>query len=345
MKLTEIINKIPSMFRGVVKEISQLVWENVHCTYSSVEIASTIVAASLQNKSIEYTGQYPNGDTVFERLKASLDVENIRDFVRRSRPSFRGYVKLVLAADEHDEMFYGNKDTKGVVGVKPKDGTSWAFSFLAVKIVIRDREFVVDILPLYDNKAAEHLIESLEELIRIYKINLILIDAGFRDTDLLGWIVKRGIHFITKMRTSKNLRAKDIECNEAYLYSSIYENGQYNSIPKKLYVYRFKDKKKKDYYLLSDMKDDPVWIKDTYRLRWGIETGFREVNRMEIKTTTKSAVIRLFFYVVSVMLYNLWVTIRSEVWIRLDTLRSFFIRILVGTAKVKDNTINIMGLG
>ena len=333
------------MFRGVVKGISQRLWENVRCTYSSEEIASTIVAASLQNKSIEYTGQYPNGDTVFERLKVSLNVENIREFVRQSRPSFRGHVRLKLAADEHDEMYYGDKDTEGVVGVKPKDGTSWAFSFLAVKIIVRDKEFVVDIIPLYDNKVAEHLIESLDELIKMYKVDLILIDAGFRDTDLLSWIVKNGIHFITKMRTSKNLRAQDIECNKAYLYSSIYENGQYNSIPKKLYVYRFKDKKKRDYYLLSDMKDDPEWVKDTYRLRWGIETGFREINRMEIKTTTKSAVIRLFFYVVSVILYNLWITIRSEVWIRLDVLKSFFIRILVGTAKVKGDVINIIGLG
>lgn len=202
----------------------------------------------------------------------------------------------------------------------------------------------MDLIPLYDNKVAEHTIEALAELVKLYKINTILIDAGFRDVDLLNWIVGRDIHLITRMRTSKNLRIKDIKYNKAYLYSSLYEKGTYNSICKKMFVYRFKDKKHRDYYLLSDMDEKPSWIKDTYRLRWGIETGFRDVNRMEIKTTTKNKVIRLFFYIVSVLMYNIWIEVRSESYIRLDTLRSLLIKIITDLMESRGNLLRIMGL-
>lgn len=326
----------------VVKDISKLIWQNERCLYSSEDIASVVVGASLQNKSIEYTANAPNGDTIFERLERSLTVNDLRKYVRETRPIFRGYA--TAAIDEHVEIFYGDKDTDGVIGTKPKNGSSYAFSFLAVKIIVRNKEYIVDLIPLYDNKVAEHTIEALAELVKLYKINMILIDAGFRDVDLLNWIVGRDIHLITRMRTSKNLRIKDIKYNKAYLYSSLYEKGTYNSICKKMFVYRFKDKKHRDYYLLSDMDEKPSWIKDTYRLRWGIETGFRDVNRMEIKTTTKNKVIRLFFYIVSVLMYNIWIEVRSESYIRLDTLRSLLIKIITDLMESRGNLLRIMGL-
>ena len=242
-------------------------------------------------------------------------------------------------------MFYGDKNTPGVVGTKPKDGASYAFEYLVVKAIIKNKEFVLDIIPVYDNDIAKHTIEILEELANVYKINLILADAGFRDTDLLDWITKKGIHFITRMRTSKNLRKKNIRYGKRYQYSSVYENGTYNSLGKELFVYRFRDKKRRDYYLLSDMKEKPKWMKDTYRMRWGIETGFREINRIEIKTTTKNALIRLFFYIVSVLVYNLWIEVRSNFYIRLDVLRSYLVKIIVGLMVGRGNMLRIMGLG
>ncbi len=312
--------------------------------YTNEEIVSVPVTACLQNKSISYTAKYPDDAIIRERLTESLTVHKIREMIKKDRPRLRG--KVTLAFDEHDERFYGDKNTEGVIGVQPKEGTSWAFSYLAAKIITRDKEYIVDILPLYDRDLEVHTIGMMNELVKEYKIGLILIDSGFRDTKLFELIVGLNIHFITKLRTSKNLREKNIPCNTAIGYASIYEKGTYNSVGKELFVYRLRNKKGEEYYLISDKKDDAATIKDEYRSRWGIETGFREVNRMEIKTTTKNPTMRYFFYTISVLMYNIWICIRSRFpgsVIRLDFLRDVLLKTISAFMRLGGNLLQIMG--
>ena len=64
------------------------------------------------------------------------------------------------------------------------------------------------------------------------------------------------------------------------------------------------------FFLVSNMKNGLKTIRKLFKTRWNIETGFREVNRAEIKTTTRDFLVRLFFYVVSCMVYNMWRKIR-----------------------------------
>ena len=47
-----------------------------------------------------------------------------------------------------------------------------------------------------------------------------------------------------------------------------------------------------------------------YKTWWNIETGFREINRAKAKTTTPDLFVRLFLYVVSCIIYNLWMKVR-----------------------------------
>ena len=345
MKLSEIKNKIPTPLRRLVEKLALLLNDDRNDRYTNEEIVSVPVTACLQNKSINYTAKYPDDAIIRERLSESLSVNKIREMIKRDRPRLRE--KVILAFDEHDERFYGDKNTEGVIGVQPKEGTSWAFSYLAAKIITRDKEYIVDILPLYDRDLEVHTMEMMKELVKEYRIDLILIDSGFRDTKLFELIVGLNMHFITKLRTSKNLREKDILCNTAIEYVSIYEKGTYNSVGKALFVYRLRNKKGEEYYLISDKKDDATTIKDEYRSRWGIETGFREVNRMEIKTTTKDPTMRYFFYVVSVLMYNIWISIRSrfsEVVIRLDFLRDVFLKTINAFMKIRGNLLQIMGV-
>ena len=44
-------------------------------------------------------------------------------------------------------------------------------------------------------------------------------------------------------------------------------------------------------------------------MRWGIETAHRCEDKFRIPTTCKTAEVRYLFFVVSVLLYNLWVWI------------------------------------
>jgi putative transposase len=55
-----------------------------------------------------------------------------------------------------------------------------------------------------------------------------------------------------------------------------------------------------------------------YSKRWGIETSYRvKKNSFRAKTTSKNYHVRLFYFLFSVMMYNLWVIADLLIWVHL----------------------------
>jgi putative transposase len=48
-------------------------------------------------------------------------------------------------------------------------------------------------------------------------------------------------------------------------------------------------------------------VSDKYSKRWGIETAFRVQDNFIVKTTSKNYSVRLFYFLFSICLYNLWI--------------------------------------
>ena len=52
--------------------------------------------------------------------------------------------------------------------------------------------------------------------------------------------------------------------------------------------------------------DNAFKLAEDYRKRWGIETGYRVKEDVRGRTCSRNYVIRLFFQLLSILLYNLW---------------------------------------
>ncbi|HEC87580.1 MAG TPA: hypothetical protein ENI49_06950 [Thermoplasmatales archaeon] len=52
--------------------------------------------------------------------------------------------------------------------------------------------------------------------------------------------------------------------------------------------------------------DNAFKLAEDYRGRWGIETGYRMKEDVRGRTCSRNYVIRLFFQLPSILLYNLW---------------------------------------
>jgi putative transposase len=59
---------------------------------------------------------------------------------------------------------------------------------------------------------------------------------------------------------------------------------------------------------------NPRWYRETYRLRFGIETSYRQMNECRIRTCTRNPAHRLLFFAVAMLLRNLWVLLHAEVF-------------------------------
>ncbi|WP_424038155.1 transposase [Methanoregula sp.] len=90
-----------------------------------------------------------------------------------------------------------------------------------------------------------------------------------------------------------------------------------------------------------------------YSKRWGIETAYRVKKDFKPKTTSKNYVIRLFYFLFSVCLYNLWELVNVVLALveRIDSETPVIAAKLFGTilfrafGLVKSNITNCRSLG
>ncbi len=303
--ITNVKNIIPTTVRKTVADlIKPLISESRHSQYKKEQITDVLITASLMHESLETTAKEPISDTVFLRITRSY--KKLRKIIRKGRPKIDKEVDLAI--DVHDEMYHGEKK-RGIVGTKPKNGSHFAFKFLAVRIVSGNMQYIVDIIPLLKKSVTQPTINAIEELRRKYNIRYVLMDGEFYSSGLLIYLDKRGIVYVCRRKYSSALNSQDLPYKKAVLYPIKVNN---ENVQKECFVYRF-HRRKDDFYLASNMKERAGKIRKLFRIRWRIETAFREVNRFEIRTCTRSRFIRLFFYVISCVLYNIWMSIRGHV--------------------------------
>ena len=86
--------------------------------------------------------------------------------------------------------------------------------------------------------------------------------------------------------------------------------------------------------------DDPERIvsiiPEEYRYRWGIETSYRVEDGFEAKTTSRNFTLRVICFMLSIILYNLWILTRVEV----QSMTAYFFKHIV-----KMEIIIVSGLG
>jgi hypothetical protein len=246
---------------------------------------------------------------MFEKI---LDV--IFNFAKRNYNLLQ-FRKLNIAYDIHNIPYYGEKTDSYVCGDKPERGTSDFFKFLTCSVVVAGQRFILDVIPMPPAYPIEKLIE--ESIIRVKSkihINRAYLDRGFDKPRVINVLKNHKVNFIMPKIRSDTVLAwfdKSDGCPSRIIHDFII--GQKN----------------KDIAIINlILVDDEVGIKRAfitnfdiapciaYRLyewygkRWGIETGYRNLDHdFKPRTTTKNYHIRLFYFLFSCCLYNLWVLV------------------------------------
>lgn len=311
-----ISDKIPAVLMQQARKITSydLVSIGRNALYRCCDVVQTTVEAAISASSIEAKAKSADADTVFYHL-SKLSVENVENMlkshVRRAVKLTKRRVgdrKFAVAIDYTDEMFYGDRDTKGIVGTKHKKGSNYAFKYLTVSIVTNGCRFFLFAYPVFqrgDNWFyVEKTLDLLEEL--GLKTYVLLLDREFNESSTLGLLQARGYGFIVPaVQNSKFDRLKktaekfpaiarcwkvaDVETTMVMLEKDGQIYGYVTNLPEDSY--------KNDVYVLSEL----------YSKRWGIETAHRVEDNFRIYTTTKNGFVRYFFFAISVLIYNLWI--------------------------------------
>ena len=251
--------------------------------------------------------------------------DNLHRIIKQEYPetismAYSGYIKnfilkqhfglVDLIADVTSENFYGKISGFDIYPWTGKEGVKGKINFLVVGILFRNRiiPFYVVHLKLGASKA-----KFIGEAIRYcaslgLKIGKILLDRGFYSGEVINKIDAEKIHYL-------------IFAPKKALFKCMLEGTEESIVVEHEIVYNKNFTKNKIYTEIALIKDvrGYDWVFATnlsireiekyveiYKKRWNIETMFRVHDKARIQTKSKNPTLRLFYFLLGMLLVTIW---------------------------------------
>jgi len=264
----------------------------------------------------------PTGETVFSRLR-DTNVEKIKqaflDILLRVFPLLKRMLRnrmVGLAFDITEDSYYGKVEGVWIHPHCEARGSTGCFKFITVSCTGSHR-FILGSLPV---RIGADIVALVMELIKLAQkfvvIEIALFDRGFVDLRLVESLHSAGIHYQILWRKSTWTKKKFKKMKRGEV-GEVIRTGTYSHRKSKYRVkarfvllkkyMRYKKGKAYDWVFATNtrQKSQHCYI-DKYCKRWSIETVFRVLDNIQIKTTTKNEIIRYFLTMFCCLIYNLW---------------------------------------
>ncbi len=221
--------------------------------------------------------------------------------------------KHMVSIDYTYIPFYGDRSTSMVVGKKPEKGTSFGFCFATLNVIEAGRRMTLDAVPVGTFDSMDRVVERLLKTARKkIKISCVCLDRGFFSADVIKKIDSMGFKFI--MPAIRNEKIKRLMESMPVPYAiTDYEMGDctFNLVFAEGKKDREGNRMKICFATNIGAKGNNRNLAENlvfrYNKRWGIETSYRVIGDFRARTTSVNYLVRLFYFMFSVIVYNLWV--------------------------------------
>ncbi len=275
----------------------------------------------------------PDADTLLYHLKNYQDHKQLHKMfitlfeivwnMTNQSNIFDVHKKYDVAIDFTEWYYYGDRSSPMVVGKEPDRGTTKCYKFATINIVESGKRFTLLALPVgpFDNKE-QILSKLLRYAMQRIKIKWVYVDRGFFDSNAIK--VFQRFHLKYLMPATKITTVKEIL--EIVPSPSVITDFEMKDVTFNLVIVEeeLKDGKKVKRAFATNEEYDENDVKLAERLflqygrRWGVETSYRIKKHSYLpKTTSKNYLIRLFYFMFSVLLYNLWILTDILIWLAL----------------------------
>jgi putative transposase len=285
-------------------------------------------------------------------------------WLRKPKRGFRLAIDLTLIP-YHGQPFAHERE---IYRGEAKSGTTHFHAYATCYLVHRGRRFTLAFLYVQKGTPLHTVVQQLLEIVENAGIRLrvLLLDRGFFQAAVVRFLQEHRIPFLMPMILRGRNPSHPQGPSGTYVFVTHKQSGPSRYTWKgkdgqtctvSVYCVRTRNKKSRRLQTLvyaygGIRPTHAAWVRQTYRLRFGIESSYRQMNQVRIFTCTRNPLLRLFYVGVALVLRNLWVWLHlmllSELrqggrQLRLDKLRlrtmsTWLIHFIETTYDVNDAT-------
>lgn len=290
-------------------------------TYAANRIASITDACSR-------LADAPDSDTVLLRLAEQFsdrDALNrrLRGVLNASTPRVLRRGSWIIAIDTTLIPYHGLhlKQPDEIFRSQPKSGTTHFHCYATAYVVRHGLRFTIAILPVRGGTPMCDVVRELRRRIvaACVRPKLFLLDRGFNNAGVVRYLQAARQPFIMpqavhgkkpKSGPSTGLRAIRENHRTGWTTYSWKPNDGSRRVSVDLCVLRRERLDRRGHhaflYACWGVCRSPTEVYGMYRLRFGVETSYRQMNQVRIRTCSRNPALRLLFVAVALLLRNLW---------------------------------------
>jgi len=318
--------------RRTMQEVAQehLPFEADGYVSTSAMIYDVLLKAATENISIDAAcrdlEQTVGGNTLRELINEQLSVEQLRQHEDEINAALSAHLprqirkaRLQAAIDEHDEPFYGKTPDlrEYTVRSRARKGTTHFFRIVTAYVIYRQMRLtlaVAFVLPEDETVAVvRRLYERLQTL--NLRIGVLYLDRGFCSGAVISFLKehKQAAVMACTIRGKQGGTRQLCRGRKSYLTPYTFTDGTRVAMAVVATLRPDQNKKRRRKWLLFvviGLKWDPKTVCRHYRSRFGVESTYRILRRVRIKTTSRNPAFRFFVLGFALLLVNLWAFLR-----------------------------------
>jgi hypothetical protein len=312
-----------------------------NCTYTKKNIINTVIFSVSNDNFIEYStkrlqdkkGFCPSSDTVFYHLN-KLNENSVFSTFQQTNQTLLDQAKhqglfdrsMWCGLDIHKIPWYGKKKDIFVLGMERARGTSFGHGYASLECVNPGKRFTLSALPLNQFTTKKKIIGFLVNQAREHvDISRLFLDREFFNIESINMLEELSVLFVIPVKENKKISSliKEFKrkCQKSFSpYETYYtlitdytlKKGKDSATFTMVIVVESPENSDDEWDVFTYATNitvtyfNAVEIADSYRSRWGIETGYRVKENIRGKTCSPGYAIRLFLQLLSILLYNLW---------------------------------------
>ncbi|KXA89075.1 hypothetical protein AKJ61_03610 [candidate division MSBL1 archaeon SCGC-AAA259B11] len=222
--------------------------------------------------------------------------------------------ELVIAIDFTILPYYGEENPM-LVSDSRLPGTNLGIKFAVLSVVEEGKTINLKARQVgpFESKVSvlEELLDYAEKLL---DPRLVLLDRGFYSVEAIRELKSRNTGFIIPAKKTnpvekicKKFKKGEISSETDYTVSGTKGEEEVRL----LLTEKETENGTEIHPFITNLTIDPDEASENYSWRWRIETNIREPEKFKPFTTSRSMKLRRLYFLVSILLYNLWILTRN----------------------------------